>query len=240
MTTGGLKKSIRAVTSTYSNVITIDGPAASGKSSVSRELARLLGWKWLSTGAFYRGLAFVAMKEGVEPTNIETLVSLAHSDNWNVRMDVDQTRVIYKNVDVTADILTEENGLRASKISQIPEVRSALLISQRSCAQGIPGLVAEGRDCGTVVFPEAVLKVYLTASQQERAMRRAREQGLSVEEIQSQQQTRDHQDSSRAAAPLQIPENARVVDSNGLDLAQVVEKIHGWAEQAMAQSVKSF
>ncbi|MBX3023253.1 MAG: (d)CMP kinase [Bdellovibrionales bacterium] len=222
------------------NLITIDGPAASGKSSVSRELARKLGWKWVSTGAFYRGLAYVAMKEGVAPTDTAQLVRLAHSGVWSVRLDEDQTRVFYKKDDVTVEILSEENGTRASKVSQIPEVRQALLENQRDCAVGVTGLVAEGRDCGTVVFPQALLKIYLTASQEERAARRAREHGLNVQETQNSQQKRDQQDSSRAAAPLQIPDDARVVDSGGMGLAEVVEKVYSWATQAMAQSVKSF
>lgn len=222
------------------NLITIDGPAASGKSSVSRELARKFGWKWVSTGAFYRGLAYVAMKEGIPATETAQLVRLAHSGVWSVRLDDDQTRVFYKSADVTAEILSEENGTRASQVSQIPDVRQALLENQRDCAVGVPGLVAEGRDCGTVVFPNAMLKIYLTASQEERAARRAKEHGLDVQQTQNSQEKRDQQDSSRAAAPLQIAADARVVDSNGLPLSEVVEKIYSWANQAMAQSVKSF
>lgn len=222
------------------NVITIDGPAASGKSSVSRELAKRLGWKWLSTGAFYRGLAYVALREGVAETDTQALVNLARSKVWHVAMEHEQTRVIYRSQDVTTEILSEENGSRASKVSQIPEVRQALLEGQRDCAVGVKGLVAEGRDCGTVVFPKALLKIYLTASQEQRALRRALEHGLNVEETQTQQTLRDQQDSRRSAAPLQVPEHAKVVDSNGLDLSQVVEKVHGWALEALAQSVKSF
>lgn len=223
-----------------SKIITIDGPSASGKSSVSRELARRLGWRWVSTGAFYRGLAFVAMKEGIDPSETARLVKLASDPIWEVRMDEDQTRVFYKKGDVTLEILSEENGSRASQVSQIPEVRHALLQNQRDCANNVPGLVAEGRDCGTVVFPNALLKLYLTASQEERAARRAREQGLNVEDTQVQQQKRDQQDSSRTAAPLQIPPQARVVDSNGLSLSAVVDRIHSWVLEALAQSVKSF
>ncbi len=125
-------------------VISIDGPSASGKSSVSRELARRLGWKWVSTGAFYRGLAFVAMKEGIDSSETERLVRLAADPVWEVRMDDDQTRVFYKRKDVTLDILSEENGSRASRVSQNPEVRHALLQNQRDCAQSVVGLVAEG------------------------------------------------------------------------------------------------
>ncbi len=216
------------------NIITIDGPSASGKSSVSRELARKLGWKWVSTGAFYRGLAYVAMKEGLTPSDVDNLVAMTRSPIWSVRMDDDQTRVFYREKDITAQILAEENAQRASQVSQIPQVRAALLENQRDCAKGIPGLVAEGRDCGTVVFPNAILKIYLTASQEERAARRAREQGLNLEITQDQQKQRDHQDSSRAAAPLSIPANARVVDSGGMDLRQVVEQIHSWAREALS------
>lgn len=217
-------------------IITIDGPAASGKSSVSRMLANRLGFKWVSTGAFYRGLAYVAMKEGLKSEDTAALVKLAANPVWEVRMDDDQTRVFYKNQDVTVHILSEDNGTRASLISQNSEVRKALLQNQRDCATGVKGLVAEGRDCGTVVFPEAMLKVFLTASQEERAARRAREQGLNLQETVDQQRARDHQDSNRAAAPMQVPPGARVVDSNGLQLVDVVDQIHGWVIPLLAES----
>ena len=232
----GLSFSIWSVAQHSLNIITIDGPAASGKSSVSRMLAARLGWKWVSTGAFYRGLAYVAVKERIALDDTQALITLAANPIWNVRMDDDQTRVFYRNLDVTIHILSEENGTRASQVSQNADVRKALLQNQRDCARGVPGLIAEGRDCGTVVFPQAMLKVYLTASQEERAQRRAAQQGLSVEQTQSEQKDRDHRDSSRAAAPLQVPPNARVVDSNGLQLVDVVERIHGWAVAAMAES----
>ena len=218
-------------------IITIDGPSASGKSSVSRELARRLNWKWVSTGAFYRGLAFVAMKEGIEAQSTEKLVALTTNPVWEVRMDDDQTRVFYKKADVTLDILSEENGTRASLISQNPKVREALLQNQRDCAKSVAGLVAEGRDCGTVVFPKALLKIFLTASQRERAARRAKEQGLDVQDTHDRQVERDRQDSSRTAAPLQVPPNAHVVDSNGLSLSEVVDKIQGWAVDALARQI---
>lgn len=227
---------IHAVTSNSLNIITIDGPAASGKSSVSRALAARLGWKWVSTGAFYRGLAFAAMKEKIDASDTARLVQLAANPIWQVRMDDDQTRVFYKNQDVTADILSEENGSRASVISQNSEVRKALLQNQRDCAKNVKGLVAEGRDCGTVVFPQATLKVFLTASQEERALRRATQQGLNLQQTQDQQRQRDAQDANRAAAPMQIPPGARVVDSNGLQLADVVDQIHGWVTALLAES----
>jgi cytidylate kinase len=221
-------------------VITIDGPSASGKSSVSRELARRLKWRWVSTGAFYRGLAYVALREGTKNNDTQGLVQLAHArDIWEVRLEPEQTRVFYKNQDVTKEVHAEDNGTRASLVSQVPEVRQALLKNQRDCATA-PGLVAEGRDCGTIVFPQALLKIYLTASQEERASRRAREQGLNLQETQQKQTARDQQDSSRAAAPMQVPPGAKVIDSGGMDLQQVVETIYSWATEAMARSVKSF
>jgi cytidylate kinase len=215
------------------HLVTIDGPSASGKSSVSRELAGRLGWKWVSTGAFYRGLAYVAQQERIASSAVQELVKLTSSNVWSVRMDDDQTRVFYRQNDVTQQIFSEENGSQASVISQIPEVRQALLKNQRDCAQGVPGLVAEGRDCGTVVFPDAVLKVYLTASQEERALRRSREQGLNFETTQNQQKLRDQQDSSRAAAPLQVPPGARLMDSGGMGLSEVVDQIYQWVQDAL-------
>lgn len=221
-------------------VVTIDGPSASGKSSVSRLLARKLGWKWVSTGAFYRGLAFVAEKEKISPSEVAALVQLAKSNIWEVSLDEDLTRVKWRGQDVTDGVYAESIGTLASKISQIPEVRAALLANQRDCVKLGKGLVAEGRDCGTVVFPYAILKVYLTASQEERALRRAKEQGLNLEETVERQRKRDQRDTTRAAAPLQIPENAEVIDSNGVSLDQVVERIYKSLRSVMAQSVKSF
>ena len=221
-------------------VITIDGPAASGKSSVSRGLARRLGWRWVSTGAFYRALAYVASREGVDLHDEPGLERLAHASVWSVRLDDDQTRILYVNTDVTAEIMSEENGSRASQISQIPSVRKALLENQRDCALGVPGLVAEGRDCGTVVFPKALMKIYLTASQEERAARRAAEHGLDVDEIHAQQKIRDHRDRNRAAAPLQIPEDGRVLNTGGMSLDEVVETIYQWAIPALGTGPKSF
>ena len=219
------------------NVITIDGPAASGKSSVSRELSRLLGWRWVSTGAFYRALGFVAESEGVALDNAADLVRLCgEALLWDVRLDADKTRVYYKDKDVTTIVMSEAAGGLASQISQIPEVRRALLANQRACANSGKGLVAEGRDCGSVVFPNAALKIYLTASQEERALRRAREQGLDVEHTLDQQHTRDTRDTQRSTAPLQIPDGARLVNSNGMDLEQVVQQIHAWAVEALSEA----
>jgi len=211
-------------------VITIDGPAASGKSSVSRGLAKRLDIPWVSTGAFYRGLAYVALQEKIKLTDTQALTELAMSDIWKVEMASAKTEVWYKNTNVTEYIMQEDVGNVASQMSHYPEVRSSLLDQQRQCAFKSTGLVAEGRDCGTVVFPRAEVKVYLTAKSENRAQRRAQELGLDAKVMAIQQKQRDEQDSSRKAAPLQIPKDAFVVDTTALSLNEVVEIIYQWAK----------
>lgn len=208
-------------------VVTIDGPAASGKSTVSRELASRLGWQWVSTGAFYRGLGYAALQMKIAITDVKALTELAHSSVWSVRMAPARTQVFFKNHEVTDDIFHEDVGNIASKISHYPDVRKALLEAQRNCAT-TPGLVAEGRDCGTVVFPDALAKIYLTASSQNRAARRAAELGLNEEEIKDAQKLRDQQDSTRKAAPMKVPDQAMVVDTTEMSLTQVVDKVEAY------------
>jgi cytidylate kinase len=222
-------------------VITIDGPAASGKSSVSREIARRFSWKWVSTGAFYRGLGYVAMQVGVNIEDETALAELAHSDIWSVEMGMDRTRVVYNHFDVTSEIGREDVGNIASLVSRFPAVRKALLQGQRDClkkaqALGSLALVAEGRDCGTVIFPDSPAKVYLTANSASRAQRRSQELGLNVTEIMSAQKTRDHQDSSRKEAPLAVPENALVIDTSELGFEDVVKKVEEFIRQQISLS----
>lgn len=204
-------------------VITIDGPAASGKTSVSRRLAELYGWAWVSTGAFYRGLAYVAEQEGLSLDDEAALAALCVSKIWEVRMGTARTTVFLRGKDVTEQIYKEEIGNAASLISRFPKVRSNLLEAQRKCALGVTGLVAEGRDCGTVVFPSADLKFYITAGGDDRAERRAKEQGRGIEEMRLSQVLRDLQDSSRKAAPMKIPSDAHVIDTTHHSLDDVVE-----------------
>jgi cytidylate kinase len=214
-------------------VITIDGPAASGKSTVSRELASRLGWQWVSTGAFYRGLGYAALHSNVDITDVKALTELAHSNVWSVRMAVARTQVFFKTQEVTDDIFSEDVGNIASKISHYPEVRKALLESQRKCGAGASGLVAEGRDCGTVVFPDALAKIFLTASSDHRAARRAAELGLNQAETKQAQKVRDQQDSTRTAAPMKIPEQALVVDTTEMALEEVVTKVEHFVRAKM-------
>lgn len=207
-------------------VITIDGPAASGKSSVSRELSKKLNIPWVSTGAFYRGLAYAALKSNANMDDPLALSELCFSDVWKVVLTEEKTEVWFKNENVTSLIAHEDVGNVASKISHFPEVRQSLLDNQRSCAIGNVGLIAEGRDCGTVVFPKAEAKVYLTARSENRALRRAQELGLDEKVLEEQQKQRDIQDSTRKVAPMQIPQDALVIDTSELSLEQVVEKVY--------------
>ncbi|QDK37001.1 (d)CMP kinase [Bdellovibrio sp. NC01] len=209
-------------------VITIDGPAASGKSSVSRELARRLGWKWVSTGAFYRGLAYAALQLSVDLDDVKALAELTHNPIWSIRLESERTKVYFQDQDVTDQIAHEDVGNFASKISHYPEVRKALLEAQRNCSNGPDGLVAEGRDCGTVVFPQAEAKVFLTASSEHRAARRATELGLDQDDMVKAQKQRDHQDSTRKVAPMAVPPNAFVLDSTELNLDEVVDKVEAF------------
>ncbi|MBX9766815.1 MAG: (d)CMP kinase [Bdellovibrionales bacterium] len=207
------------------NVITIDGPAASGKTTVSREIARRLGWSWVSTGSFYRGLALACLREGVDLKNESIVAALAVSDKWNIKMTIEETQVWYQKENVTPASKAETIGSIASQISQYPEVRKNLLAAQRNCAVGVVGLVAEGRDCGSVVFPDAKLKFFLTAHSDSRAQRRASEQGSTVTEIKILQSERDRRDLSRAVAPLEVPPGATVIDSTGLTLEDVIDRV---------------
>lgn len=209
-------------------VITIDGPAASGKSSVSRELAKSLEIPWVSTGAFYRGLAYAALRQNIALTDREKLSELAMSNQWKVEMTPLKTKVWFGTEDVTEKIGQEDVGNAASTISHYPEIRQSLLDHQRNCAVGVKGLVAEGRDCGTVIFPRAEVKIYITASSEHRASRRAQELGLDQKELVKQQEQRDHQDSTRKVAPLQVPEDALVVDTTEMGFEEVVAKVNAF------------
>jgi cytidylate kinase len=216
-------------------VITIDGPVSSGKGTVAREVAVRLGWHLLDSGALYRVLGFHADKTGVSLDDERALVSLA--ENLPVRF-VEQegdTRVVLDGEDVSNTIRTEQVGELASKVAIFQPVRDALLGRQQTFAQP-PGLVADGRDMGTVVFTAAPLKIFLTASAEERARRRynqLKEKGFGatlaalVEDIRS----RDERDMNRDVAPLRPADDALVVDSTSLTVTEVVDRILDEARQ---------
>lgn len=205
-------------------VITIDGPSASGKTSLSRDVANAFGWNWVSTGAFYRGLAVVALKEKTNFDDESALVQLAKSSIWSVVMNKLETTVMYHGARINTDINLDETGMYASKISQYPLLREALLPLQRACSVENQVLVAEGRDCGTVVFPHAIVKIYLTANSDSRAQRRSMENTGSFELVRHLQEERDKSDQSRSVAPLQVPPGAIIIDSSTMDKDAALEK----------------
>ncbi len=212
-------------------IITIDGPAGAGKSTVSKELAGKLGYIYLDTGALYRALAYKFLKSGIAVDNFAELESSC-SDTSVVLKNIDgQLKVYVDGEDVGDKIRTEEVGLMASKISAFAVVRRSLLHLQReAAAQG--GVIAEGRDMASVVFPYADYKFYLDADVAERIKRRRKEllsKGDSAEheKIQRDMLTRDRQDSQREIAPLKPAEDAVIIDSTGLSVAEVVERIIG-------------
>lgn len=214
-----------------SPVITIDGPSGSGKGTVSRKLSQKLGWAILDSGAIYRVLALASMHHQITPENEESLVPLAaHLD---VQFIADEatgsSKIILEGEDVTHAIRTEEVGGHASKIASLPRVREALLRRQRAFREP-PGLVADGRDMGTVVFPNAEVKIFLTADAEERAKRRyleLKEKGADVklDALLSDLKVRDERDKSREIAPLVPAEDAYVLDSTDLTISQVLDAV---------------
>jgi cytidylate kinase len=210
-------------------IITIDGPAGAGKSTVSKTLAKKLNYIYLDTGALYRALAYKTLKLKISLDDVSAIANLC-SNTTVVLKNIDgQMKVSVDGEDVEEKIRTEEVGLAASKISTFAVVRERLLNLQREAgAQG--GIVAEGRDMGSVVFPHADYKFYLDARLEERIKRRYEElldKGASVEykTIQKDMFARDKQDKQREIAPLKAPDAAIIIDSDNLSAAEVVDKI---------------
>ncbi|MBF0676432.1 (d)CMP kinase [Pseudomonas sp.] len=214
-------------------VITIDGPSGSGKGTIAGLLATRLGWNLLDSGALYRLLALSASNHGVDLTNEEGLKALAaHLDVQFVAGAPGQEQlIILEGEEVTQAIRNEQVGSGASQVAALPAVRDALLHRQRAFLEA-PGLVADGRDMGTVVFPDAPLKIFLTASVEERAQRRylqLKEKGdaVNLASLLDEIRARDERDTQRAVAPLKPAADAILLDSTQLSIEQVLERILG-------------
>ena len=223
--------SLAALDARQALVLTIDGPTASGKGTIAQRVARALGFYYLDSGALYRVTALAATRAGVNLDDADAIAAIgAHLP---VRFEPDG-RVLLAGDDVSDAIRTEQAGQAASRVAVHPALRDALLALQRGY-QHAPGLVADGRDMGTVVFPQAALKVFLTATPESRADRRYKqliEKGISANLVALLQdlQQRDARDESRAIAPLKPAQGAYVLDSTGLDVDQTVEQVlNRWA-----------
>jgi cytidylate kinase len=208
-------------------VFAIDGPSGSGKGTVSRAVARRLGWHFLDSGAIYRALALAVAREGLALTEVERIAGLA--EQMDLRFSSGEPPAVWLDgTDITDQIPTESCGAMASAVAALKPVRQALLQKQRDFRQH-PGLVADGRDMGTVVFPDARFKVFLTASAGVRAQRRhkqLKEKGLDVTlaGLTRDIEERDERDRTRAEAPLRMADGAILVDSSELGIDEVIER----------------
>jgi len=211
-----------------SRIIAIDGPAGAGKSTIARALARRLGVDYLDTGAMYRAVTVAALRAEVPVDDAERVAELAASSD----ITVDDTRVFVDGVEVTSEIRSREVTGAVSAVAANSGVRAVLRERQRAWGDQRGAGVIEGRDIGSVVFPDAQLKLYLTASPRVRAERRVAEAGGDVDEIESSIAARDHFDSNRQDSPLREADGSVVVDTTGLAIDQVLDRIIELLERA--------
>ncbi|MFK7977646.1 MAG: (d)CMP kinase [Halioglobus sp.] len=211
-------------------VIAVDGPSGAGKGTITQLLAEKLGWHLLDSGALYRVIGHACVLEGVEWDDQAAVTDIArHLDVKFSASGDGEILVAYKGQDVTRAIRTEEGGLGASSVAVIPSVREALLVRQREMRRS-PGLVADGRDMGTVVFPDAQLKLFLTASAEERAERRHKQlidkgESVSLPRLLEEIRERDERDSTREVSPLIPAEDAIEIDSSATPISEVFELV---------------
>jgi len=218
-------------------VITVDGPGGSGKGTLSGMLAARLGWHLLDSGALYRLLAFAAQKRGTDLADEQALVELAANLDVQFIADAEggEQRIMLEGDDVSRSIRTETVGAGASRVAALPAVRQALLARQQAFRE-TPGLVADGRDMGTVVFPDAQLKIFLTASPEIRAERRYRQllekgETASLAGLLDEINARDERDMNRSIAPLRPAEDAVLIDSSHMSIENVLETVQAEARK---------
>lgn len=221
-------------------VIAIDGPSGSGKGTIARQVAAALAFHLLDSGALYRLVALATNRRETDSPDEEAIASIAAA--LDVRFSTDENgseQVWLSGEEVSAELRTEECGLLASRIAALPKVRLALLNLQKSFRQA-PGLVADGRDMGTTVFPDANLKVFLTASTEERAKRRYKQLNdkgidVSLAALSRDIEDRDRRDSERSVAPLKPAEDARLLDSSNLTIDEVTRTVLDWVQESEPQ-----
>ncbi|WP_308388354.1 (d)CMP kinase [Acidithiobacillus sp. AMEEHan] len=223
-------------------VITIDGPGGVGKGTLSRLLAARLGWHLLDSGMIYRAMGLAAARAGLlqaQPLDEAALIALARDLPLHFAEQDGETHAFLDSEDVTQEIRSAEAGQRASQLAVIPELRRALLQRQRDFRRP-PGLVADGRDMGTVVFADAPLKVFITASVEERSKRRLKqllEQGASatLAQVEMEIAERDRRDRERSVAPLVPAPEARILDNSGQTIEQTYRVLEGWARDTLGE-----
>lgn len=223
-------------------VITVDGPSGVGKGTLCQALAVHFKWHLLDSGAIYRVLALAAQHHGVEISSEDALVPLAHHLDVRFIANSDSVTIILEGEDVSQSIRNETVATAASKIAVFPRIREALLRRQRSFRE-LPGLIADGRDMGTIVFPDAQVKIFLNASPEERAKRRMlqlQDKGNSVkfEQLLSEIKERDQRDRNRPIAPLIVAKDALVIDTTSLTIAEVAKQSIDYAEHLLDQVKK--
>ncbi len=220
-------------------VLTIDGPSGSGKGTIARRVAAALGWHLLDSGALYRLVGLAAARHGKSEAAPSAIAAIARGlDIQFLTDEAGNERIVLYGEDVTSELRTEECGRLASAVAILPEIREALQAVQHGFRKA-PGLVADGRDMGTHIFPDAQLKVYLTASAEERAKRRHKQLkdkgiGVSLAALSRDIEDRDRRDSERLVAPLRPAADARVLDSSRLTIDDVTQTVLQWARETYA------